>query len=263
MAWMEEPGPDGTITRITDRNGTLMYTRDGRTSVQIQFPESQSSVSNDYVLNGYEASFGTYEVNEEAQTITRHVEGSITRGLVGKRLTRAYRFSDGRLTMRSVRPERTLVGHVGALLMVPIGVSWHARADPPGGEASPAIQPRARADRAGDGRVGVAARLLGAGRVRAGLRPRRSWPKPRTRRRSHASPQAVMAVAFLLDTNTVSFYIRRSSAALERRLRRTPAARVGLSVVTEMELRTDSHATLACGLRLSWRSSLRVSPWCR
>jgi hypothetical protein len=105
MAWMEEPGPDGTITRITDRIGTLMYTRDGRTSVQIQFPASQSSVSNDYVLNGYEASFGTYEVNEEAQTITRHVEGSITRGLVGKRLTRAYRFSDGRLTMRSVRPE--------------------------------------------------------------------------------------------------------------------------------------------------------------
>jgi len=46
-----------------------------------------------------------------------------------------------------------------------------------------------------------------------------------------------LAVGFLLDTNTVSFHIRRSSAALERRLRRTPAARVGLSVVTEMELR--------------------------
>jgi hypothetical protein len=105
LAWMEEPRPDGTITRITDRKGTLMYTQDGRMSVQIQFPESQSSVSNDYILNGYEASFGTYEVNEEAQTITRHVEGSITRGLVGKSLTRAYRFSDGRLTMRSVRPE--------------------------------------------------------------------------------------------------------------------------------------------------------------
>lgn len=105
VAWIEEPGPDGAITRITDRKGTLMYTRDGRMSVQIQFPESQSSVSNDYVLSGYEASFGTYEVNEEAQTITRHVEGSITQGLVGKRLTRAYRFSDGRLTMRSVRPE--------------------------------------------------------------------------------------------------------------------------------------------------------------
>jgi len=46
-----------------------------------------------------------------------------------------------------------------------------------------------------------------------------------------------MAIAYILDTNIVSFHIRRSSAALERRLRRTPAARVALSVVTEMELR--------------------------
>jgi Lipocalin-like domain len=105
LAWMEETAPDGTVTRTADRTGTLMYTRDGRTSVQIQFPPSQASVSNDYVLGGYEASFGTFEVNEEAKTITRHVEGSITRGLVGQRLTRAYRFADGRLTMRSVRPE--------------------------------------------------------------------------------------------------------------------------------------------------------------
>jgi len=46
-----------------------------------------------------------------------------------------------------------------------------------------------------------------------------------------------MAVRYLLDTNTVSFHIRRSSSALDRRLRRTRAAQVGLSVVTEMELR--------------------------
>ena len=105
VAWMEEPGPDGRIVRTAGRTGTLMYTSDGRMSVQIQFPESQSTVTNDYVLNGYEASFGTYEVDEKAQTITRHVEGSITRGLVGQRLTRAYSFSDGRMTMRSVRPE--------------------------------------------------------------------------------------------------------------------------------------------------------------
>ena len=105
LAWMEEPGADGTITRLTGRKGTLIYTRDGRMSVQIQFPESQSSVSNDYVLNGYEASFGTFDVNEEAHTVTRHVEGSVTRGLVGKDLTRAYQFSDGHLIMRSTRPD--------------------------------------------------------------------------------------------------------------------------------------------------------------
>ena len=46
-----------------------------------------------------------------------------------------------------------------------------------------------------------------------------------------------MAIRYLLDTNIISFHLRRSSLALDRRLRRTRAARVGLSVVTEMELR--------------------------
>jgi tRNA(fMet)-specific endonuclease VapC len=59
-----------------------------------------------------------------------------------------------------------------------------------------------------------------------------------------------MAVRFLLDTNTVSFHIRRSSRALERRLRRTPVTHVALSVVTEMELR--------CGLARNPR--LRAAP---
>ena len=34
VAWIEEPGPDGRIIRITDRKGSLMYTREGRMSVQ-------------------------------------------------------------------------------------------------------------------------------------------------------------------------------------------------------------------------------------
>ena len=46
-----------------------------------------------------------------------------------------------------------------------------------------------------------------------------------------------MAVRYLLDTNTVSFHIRRSSAKLQRRLEETPASEVALSVVTEMEIR--------------------------
>jgi tRNA(fMet)-specific endonuclease VapC len=46
-----------------------------------------------------------------------------------------------------------------------------------------------------------------------------------------------VATHYLLDTNTVSFHIRKSSPALRRRLRRVDASRVALSVVTEMELR--------------------------
>jgi tRNA(fMet)-specific endonuclease VapC len=46
-----------------------------------------------------------------------------------------------------------------------------------------------------------------------------------------------MSIRYLLDTNTVSFHIRSSSPLLQRRLRRTPAKAVALSVITEMEIR--------------------------
>jgi len=62
-------------------------------------------VSNDYVKDGYEASFGSYDVNEEAHTVTHHVEGSITQALVGKDLPRLFQFSDGHLIIRSTRPD--------------------------------------------------------------------------------------------------------------------------------------------------------------
>lgn len=69
------------------------------------FTKSESGLSNDYVRSGYEASFGSYEVNEEAHMVTHHVQGSITAGLVGKDLPRRFRFSDGRLIIQSTQPD--------------------------------------------------------------------------------------------------------------------------------------------------------------
>jgi hypothetical protein len=102
---MEEPGPDGKLRHITNRKGELIYTRDGHMSVQIMYPPSESGISNDYVLNGYEASFGSYDVDEAAHTVTHHVQASITRGLIGKDLMRAYQFSNGHLIIRSTRSD--------------------------------------------------------------------------------------------------------------------------------------------------------------
>jgi hypothetical protein len=102
---MEEPGPDGKLTRIADRKGMLLYTLDGHMSVQIMFPKSDSALSNDYVKQGYEASFGSYEVDESKHTVTHHPEGSITPGLLGKDLTRVFEFSDGHLIIKSSKPD--------------------------------------------------------------------------------------------------------------------------------------------------------------
>jgi len=99
---LKTPGPDGKMIAVPGLKGTLIYTRDGHMSVEIMYPESQSSLTNDYVLNGYEASFGSYDVDESTHTITHHVQGSITRQLAGKNLVRSYQLSQHRLIVRSV-----------------------------------------------------------------------------------------------------------------------------------------------------------------
>lgn len=102
---LDAPGPDGKLTHLTDIKGQLIYTRDGHMSVQLMYPPTQSSLSNDYVFDGYEASFGTYGVDEKAHIITHHVQASVTRGLVGKDLSRSFQLLNGKLIIKSVRPD--------------------------------------------------------------------------------------------------------------------------------------------------------------
>ena len=100
-------GPDGQLVTAGVPVGMLIYTRDGHMSVQLMYPKSSSSLSNEYVRNGYEASFGSYDINEATHTVTHHVQGSNTGDLlIGKDLPRIFQFSaDGRLVIRSARPD--------------------------------------------------------------------------------------------------------------------------------------------------------------
>ncbi|MGH9434832.1 MAG: lipocalin-like domain-containing protein [Terriglobia bacterium] len=100
-------GPDGKQIKSGVPIGMLIYTRDGHMSVQLMYPESQKSLSNEYVENGYEASFGSYDINAAAHTLTHHVQGSNTRDrLVGKDLPRRYQFNrQGELVIKSARPD--------------------------------------------------------------------------------------------------------------------------------------------------------------
>ena len=104
---IESPGPDGKPSDIPQPKGMLIYTRDGHMSVQLMYPKSASSLSNEYVRNGYEASFGSYTIDEKTHTLTHHVEGSITGDLlVGKDLPRIYKLTgDGRLIIRSAKSD--------------------------------------------------------------------------------------------------------------------------------------------------------------
>src|SRR5258707_517567 len=104
---IDSPGSDGKPSDALQPNGMLIYTRDGHMSVQLMYPQSAGSPSNEYVRNGYEASFGSYTVDEQTRTVTHHVLGSVTGDLlVGKDLPRIYTLTDdGRLIIRSAKSD--------------------------------------------------------------------------------------------------------------------------------------------------------------
>jgi hypothetical protein len=98
-------GPDGRpLHQRADRYADL-YRR--RPHAATHVPQIREHVANEYVRNGYEASFGTYDVNSATHTVTHHVQGSNTGDmLVGKDLPRKYQFdADGRLVIKSARSD--------------------------------------------------------------------------------------------------------------------------------------------------------------
>jgi hypothetical protein len=101
LAWLEEEGTDRNVHKA-DCTGLLVYTPDGHISVQVMYRNQQTGSS--YAQGGYEASYGTYQLDENARTFTFHVEGALVRTLIGKDLRRAYEFSGKQLIVKSVNP---------------------------------------------------------------------------------------------------------------------------------------------------------------
>jgi hypothetical protein len=96
-------GPDGKPVSPIPA-GMLIYTRDGHMSVQLMYPKADKAFSNQYVQSGYEASFGSYDVDEAKHIVIHHVQGSITRELlIGKDLPRVYQLTGRRLIIKSAR----------------------------------------------------------------------------------------------------------------------------------------------------------------
>lgn len=107
LAWLEQSDPDGKLRRI-DCCGMLVYTADGHMSVQVMEhnpPPQTSAAPQQYSQGGYEASYGTYTIDERSHTFIFHVEGALVRTLIGKDLPRVYEFSGNHLIVKSTAPD--------------------------------------------------------------------------------------------------------------------------------------------------------------
>ena len=106
LASLETQDADGKTHRV-DSTGLLVFTRDGHMSVQVmeRNPSAQTAAaSGQYSQGGYEASFGTYQLDESSYTFTYHVEGALVRSMVGKDLARAFALSGKLLIVKSTNP---------------------------------------------------------------------------------------------------------------------------------------------------------------
>jgi Lipocalin-like domain len=103
---LEEQGAGGNVHRA-DCTGLLVFTREGRMSVQVMYRNPQAGTASgpvQYAQGGYEASFGRYEIDERAERFTYHVEGALVRSLIGKDLTRVFELSGQQLIVKSASP---------------------------------------------------------------------------------------------------------------------------------------------------------------
>jgi len=115
---LEAPAPGGKIHKA-DSTGLFVFTRDGHASVQVmeRNPSPQTAVGPEqYSHGGYEATFGTYEVDENAHTFTFQRRGCVSAHPDRQRSAAFIRIL-GQATHREVGPTGgTLESHLGTLL---------------------------------------------------------------------------------------------------------------------------------------------------
>jgi hypothetical protein len=105
---LERPGTDGQLSRI-ECCGMFVFTRDGHLSVQVMDrglnAQAASAGADQYSQGDYEASYGSYVVDETNHTFNFHVDGALVSTLIGKDLPRRYTFNGDQMIVESTRSD--------------------------------------------------------------------------------------------------------------------------------------------------------------
>ena len=100
---VQDPGLGATPT------GYLIYDSSGHMSAQIMRLDRPAAIDcgtsdasprdNSQSVNGYDAYFGKYSIDETNHTVTHHLEGALAAADVGKSLVRHFQVSGDKLTI--------------------------------------------------------------------------------------------------------------------------------------------------------------------
>ncbi len=102
--WQSLP-PEGVAAEQPHFTGQIVFSDAGTMSVQAMDPDATLSTA--YMVNGYEAFYGTFETDEAKGTFVVTVEAALARDLIGQALERAFAVTEDRLTLTPTNPEET------------------------------------------------------------------------------------------------------------------------------------------------------------
>jgi hypothetical protein len=90
-------------------SGYLIYDSSGHVAAQLMRPDRPVAIDcgtsgptprdNSQSVNGYDAYFGTYTIDETKHSVTHHLEGALSAADVGKNLVREFHVSGDKLTI--------------------------------------------------------------------------------------------------------------------------------------------------------------------
>ena len=101
---IEETAKDGSLIKA-ECTGLLIYTKDRYMAVQVMYLHPEKMAPSQYTLNGYEATYGTYKIDEKTNSFDYEVQSALARKLIGKKLKRVFELSGNQLIIKSSDPK--------------------------------------------------------------------------------------------------------------------------------------------------------------
>jgi hypothetical protein len=99
-----EAGEAGGVRQPLAYSGQIVFTNAGTMSVQAMNPDPKAAAT-PYTINGYEATYGRFVIDEEKKTFVFSVESSLVRNLIGQDLKRTFEISQDRLVLTPTNPQ--------------------------------------------------------------------------------------------------------------------------------------------------------------
>jgi hypothetical protein len=105
MVSLEVGNAAGELAPV-EYSGQIVFTDAGTMSVQAKNPDADAP-DGPYTVDGYEAFYGSFLIDEDDRTFVVTVESSLVPDLIGQDLQRAFEISDDRLVLTPTNPEES------------------------------------------------------------------------------------------------------------------------------------------------------------